>query len=132
MLKRFNYQKQNDAIQALKPVLNKEILKELREIVRMIMVDDNILKFINLLIQTTRNFKSIQLGASPRAAIALMLAAKAKAALVGRDFVTPDDVKIVAKPTLRHRIILTAEAEMEGISVDEVLENLFSKVEIPR
>lgn len=132
MLKRFNYQKQNEVIQSLKAVLNKEILIELKEVVRMIMVDDNILKYINSLIQATRNFKSIQLGASPRAAIAMMLAAKAKAALSGRDFVIPDDVKILAKPTLRHRIILTAEAEMEGISVDEVLDNLFSKVEIPR
>jgi MoxR-like ATPase len=132
MLKRFNYEKQSDALAALKPILNKDILKELREIVRMIMVDDNILRYINSLIQSTRNYKSIELGASPRASIALLIAAKAKAALSGRDFVTPDDVKHIAKPTLRHRIILTAEAEMEGIVVDEVLDNLFSKVEIPR
>ncbi|MCU0327284.1 MAG: hypothetical protein MUF45_18995, partial [Spirosomaceae bacterium] len=83
-----------------------------RQIVRKVIIDENILRYITLLIQATRNSRMLELGASPRASIALMLASKAKAALAGRDFVTPEDVKTVAKPTLRHRIILTPDAEM--------------------
>jgi MoxR-like ATPase len=114
------------------PVLDARILKELRQVVRKVMIDENILKYITLLIQATRNYKMLELGASPRASIALMLASKAKAALSGRDFVIPDDVKNIAKPTLRHRIILTPDAEMEGVNADEVLDNIFSKIEVPR
>ncbi|GAB3510714.1 AAA family ATPase [Emticicia fontis] len=132
MLKRFNYETYNDVVDNLQPVLSGRLLKELRQIVRQVIIDDNILKYITHLIQATRNYKLLELGASPRASIALMLASKAKAALSGRDFVTPEDVKSMAKPTLRHRIILTPEAEMEGVNEDEVLDNLFSKVEIPR
>jgi len=127
MLKRFNYETYNDVVENLQPVLSVRLLKELRQIVRQVVIEDNILKYITMLIQSTRNYKLLELGAS-----ALMLASKAKAALSGRDFVTPEDVKSMAKPTLRHRIILTPEAEMEGVNEDEVLDNLFSKVEIPR
>ncbi|RYU96837.1 AAA family ATPase [Emticicia agri] len=132
MLKRFNYETYNDVVSNLQPVLSIRLLKELRQNVRQVIIEDNILKYITLLIQATRNYKLLELGASPRASIALMLASKAKAALSGRDFVTPEDVKSMAKPTLRHRIILTPDAEMEGVNEDEVLDNLFSKVEIPR
>ena len=132
MLQRFNYESHHEVMKTIKPVLDVKILKELRLLVRQVIIDENILRYIALLIQATRNYKMLELGASPRASIALMLASKAKAALSGRDFVTPDDVKNIAKPTLRHRIILTPDAEMEGISADEVLDNIFSKVEIPR
>ena len=132
MLKRFNYEAYNDVVENLQPVLSGRVLKELRQIVRQVIIEDNILKYITLLIHATRNYKLLELGASPRASIALMLASKARAALSGRDFVTPEDVKSIAKPTLRHRIILTPDAEMEGVNEDEVLDNLFSKIEIPR
>jgi MoxR-like ATPase len=72
------------------------------------------------------------LGASPRASLALMMVSKAAAALQGRDFVTPEDIKNIGKATLRHRIILTPEAEMEGTTTDDVLEDLFTKIEVPR
>lgn len=132
MLKKFNYESYSSVMDTILPVLDARILQELREVVRKVMIDENILRYITLLIQATRNYKMLELGASPRASIALMLASKAKAALSGRDFVIPDDVKNIAKPTLRHRIILTPDAEMEGVSTDEVLETIFSKIEIPR
>jgi MoxR-like ATPase len=132
MLKKFNYESYSSIMDTIMPVLDARILKELRQVVRKVMIDENILKYITLLIQATRNYKMLELGASPRASIALMLASKAKAALSGRDFVIPDDVKNIAKPTLRHRIILTPDAEMEGVNADEVLDNIFSKIEVPR
>lgn len=132
MLKKFNYESYSSVMDTITPVLDARILKELRQVVRKVIIDENILKYITLLIQATRNYKMLELGASPRASIALMLASKAKAALSGRDFVIPDDVKNIAKPTLRHRIILTPDAEMEGVSADEVLDNIFSKIEVPR
>ncbi|UTA69560.1 MoxR family ATPase [Emticicia sp. 21SJ11W-3] len=132
MLKRFNYNTYHDLLNGLQPVLNKAVLTELRQLVRQVIIEDNLLKYITLLIQATRNNKLLELGASPRASVALMLASKARAALSGRDFVIPEDVKSMAKPTLRHRVILTPDAEMEGVNEDEVLDNLFSKVEIPR
>lgn len=132
MLKKFNYESYSSVMDTILPVLDARILKELRQVVRQVIIDENILRYITLLIQATRNYKMLELGASPRASIALMLASKAKAALSGRDFVIPDDVKNIAKPTLRHRIILTPDAEMEGVSTDEVLDNIFSKIEIPR
>lgn len=132
MLKKFNYESYSSVMDTILPVLDARILQELRVVVRQVIIDENILRYITLLIQATRNYKMLELGASPRASIALMLASKAKAALSGRDFVIPDDVKNIAKPTLRHRIILTPDAEMEGVSTDEVLDNIFSKIEIPR
>jgi MoxR-like ATPase len=132
MLKKFNYESYSSIMDTIMPVLDARILKELRQVVRKVMIDENILKYITLLIQATRNYKMLELGASPRASIALMLASKAKAALSGRDFVIPEDVKNIAKPTLRHRIILTPDAEMEGVNADEVLDNIFSKIEVPR
>lgn len=132
MLKKFNYDRQVDVMNAVKPILDIAVLQELRQVVRKVIIDENVLRYITLLIQATRNSRMLELGASPRASIALMLASKAKAALTGRDFVTPEDVKIVAKPTLRHRIILTPDAEMEGVNADDVLDGIFSKVEIPR
>ncbi|MFY7888675.1 MAG: AAA family ATPase, partial [Spirosomataceae bacterium] len=104
----------------------------LKKIISSIIMEDHLLKYIVTLIQATRNHKQIELGASPRASIALMHAAKGTAAIQGRDFVIPEDIKSVGKAILRHRIILTAETEMEGISADEVLTDLFASIEIPR
>ncbi|HRF24129.1 MAG TPA: magnesium chelatase, partial [Chitinophagaceae bacterium] len=80
----------------------------------------------------TRNHKSIYLGASPRASLALMNASKATAAMQGRDFVTPDDILSVATPVLRHRIILSPDKEMEGITEDEVIKQIVHSMDVPR
>ncbi|HTL09880.1 MAG TPA: hypothetical protein VL307_16515, partial [Chitinophagaceae bacterium] len=84
------------------------------------------------IVHETRNNKSLYLGASPRASVAILKSAKAFAAMRGRDFVTPDDVIAVAPPVLRHRIILTPEKDMEGGTPDEIIEAILKKIEVPR
>jgi MoxR-like ATPase len=95
-------------------------------------MDDNLLKYIAQITQASRSSNQLELGISPRAAIAWMTASKAYAALQGRDFVTPDDIKSISNAVLRHRLILTPDAEMEGITADELLEDIINKTEIPR
>lgn len=90
------------------------------------------MKYIAEITQNTRNSSSISIGASPRASVFLMRAAQAWAAIRGRDFITPEDVKAVIQPVLRHRITLTPEKEMEGISPDQVIALTLEKVEVPR
>ena len=96
------------------------------------MVEEKLLQFIAKISVTTRSDKAIYLGASPRATIAVLNSAKAWAALSGRDFVTPEDIIYVAKPVLRHRVILTPEKEMEGTTEDEVIEKIIHSIEVPR
>lgn len=132
MLQKFNYHVQKEVTRGVATVLTAENLIGLKKIISSIIMEDHLLKYIVTLIQATRNHKQIELGASPRASIALMHAAKGTAAIQGRDFVIPEDIKSVGKAILRHRIILTAETEMEGISADEVLTDLFASIEIPR
>jgi MoxR-like ATPase len=132
MLQKFNYHVQKEVTSGVATVLTAENLIGLKKIISSIIMEDHLLKYIVTLIQATRNHKQIELGASPRASIALMHAAKGTAAIQGRDFVIPEDIKSVGKAILRHRIILTAETEMEGISADEVLTDLFASIEIPR
>ena len=90
------------------------------------------MQFIAKLIHQTRNHKSIYLGASPRASLSIMNASKAMAAMQGRDFVTPEDILDVVTPVLRHRIILSPDKEMEGITADELIEKIIKSIEIPR
>jgi len=95
-------------------------------------VDEKLLNYINQLVRKTRVWPQFHLGASPRAGIALMRASRVLAATDGRDFVVPDDVVDLARPVLRHRVILTAEAEVEGHSVDQLLDDVIQSVEVPR
>jgi MoxR-like ATPase len=132
MLQKFNYSSQKQVSDTVDVVLKQEQLVALKDTIKAIIMEDNLLKYISDFVQATRNHKQIELGASPRAAIALMNASKATAAIQGRDFVIPEDIKSVGKAVMRHRIILTAETEMEGITEDEVLTELFSTIEIPR
>lgn len=99
---------------------------------REVHVDEKIKAFIVDVVGTTRNNGWLYLGASPRASIALMNSAKAFAAIHGRDFVVPEDVLFLAVPVLRHRVQLAAEKELEGLMVDQVINQLIAKVEIPR
>lgn len=116
----------------LKAVVSVEDLKYLRNKVREVHVDEKIKAFIVDVVGTTRNNGWLYLGASPRASIALMNSAKAFAAIHGRDFVVPEDVLFLAVPVLRHRVQLAAEKELEGLMVDQVINQLIAKVEIPR
>ena len=107
-------------------------LESLRTQVRSIHVEDKLVTFITEIVGNTRAHKSIYLGASPRASIGILNGAKSYAAMQGRDFVTPEDIKFIALPVLRHRVMLTPDKEMEGISTDEVVSQIIDKVEVPR
>ncbi|WP_433080402.1 AAA family ATPase [Dactylosporangium sp. CA-052675] len=103
-----------------------------RAAVQRVQVADGVLAYIVDLCRATRTSPSLELGASPRGATALLAASKAWAWLTGRDYVTPDDVKALARPTLRHRVRLRAEAELEGVTTDNVLESVLATVPTPR
>lgn len=119
-------------LESLAPVLTKEELLSLRRLMEHVFVDRTLLQYIALIVQQTRTSKAVYLGASPRASVAMMQASKAYALLQGRDFVTPVDIKFVAPYVLQHRLILTAEAEMEGYSPVKVTQRLIDKVEVPK
>ena len=116
----------------LNKVVSSEELAAQRAIVNKVHVEPELLKYIAEIVQSTRNSSAISVGASPRASVFLLKASQAWAAIHGRDFVTPEDVKAVVSPVLRHRIILTPEKEMEGISADQVISITIEKVEVPR
>ncbi len=113
-------------------VLTAEQIGAYRQAVQQLYVEDHLLRYIAQIIHETRNSAALFLGASPRASIALLNGAKAYAAVNGRDFVTPEDIKFIAIPVLRHRIMLTPDKEMEGITPDEIAEQIINKVEVPR
>jgi MoxR-like ATPase len=131
---RGHHQRRNmtESIADTTAVLGAEQLTALREKTREVHVEDKLLEYIGQIIQQTRNNKSLFLGASPRASIALLNGAKALAAIRGRDFITPEDVQELAPAVLRHRIILTPEREMEGSTPDDVVAQILQKVEVPR
>jgi len=113
-------------------VLTAEQIATYRQAVQQLYVEDHLLRYIAQIVHETRNNASLFLGASPRASIALLNGSKAYAAVNGRDFVTPEDIKHVALPVLRHRIMLTPDKEMEGLTSDEVANQIIDKVEVPR
>lgn len=125
-------QKTNGQLAEVKPILSKEDIISLRNQVRGFHVEPKILEFVAKVIHETRNNKSLYLGGSPRASLAVVNAAKALAAIRGRDFVTPDDVVWVAPAVLRHRIMLTPDKEMEGVSPDDIIKQIIQKIEVPR
>ena len=116
----------------IQPVISKADLKKCQELIEKVFIKDEIIVYIAKLVDSTRNNGDLSLGASPRASLSLMRAAKAIAAINGRDFVTPDDVKFVAYPVLNHRIILTAEREMEGAEAEDIIREIAEGVEVPR
>nr|WP_294791651.1 MoxR family ATPase [uncultured Mucilaginibacter sp.] len=114
------------------PVLSVEDIVALRKQVKGLHVEPKLLEFTAKIIHETRNNKSIYLGGSPRASLAIINASKALAAIKGRDFITPDDIIATAIPVLRHRIMLTPEKEMEGLTPDDVIHQIIKKIEVPR
>jgi MoxR-like ATPase len=124
--------KTSDQLAEVKPILSKEDIILLRNQVRSFYVEPKILEFVAKVIHETRNNKSLYLGGSPRASLAIVNAAKALAAIRGRDFVTPDDIVWVAPAVLRHRIMLTPDKEMEGVSPDDIIKQIIQKIEVPR
>lgn len=116
----------------IKHVLTKQAITEFREKIREIHVEDNLLSYMAQIVNETRNNGDLYLGASPRASIALLQSAKAYAAIQGRDFITPEDIKSMAHPVIGHRVILTPEKEMEGVSTQDVIAQIIDKIEVPR
>jgi MoxR-like ATPase len=116
----------------IRPIPDPAAISECRSRVRAVTVEDGILAYIVEIVRRTREAINISWGASPRAAVALLLCSKSLAAIRGRTFVTPDDVKEIAKPALRHRIVLRSEAEIEGTSPDQVLDEVIAGIEVPR
>jgi MoxR-like ATPase len=104
----------------------------LRQQVRSLFVEPKLLEFVAKIIHETRSHKSLFLGGSPRASLAIINSAKALAAMKGRDFITPEDIIWVAPAVLRHRIMLTPDKEMEGVTPDDVVAQIIQKIEIPR
>ncbi|TWI99833.1 MoxR-like ATPase [Mucilaginibacter frigoritolerans] len=125
-------QKTTDQLKEITPVLSGADIVSLRRQVLSLHVEDKLLVYVAKLIHESRNNKSLFLGGSPRASLAIVNASKAIAAIKGRDFVTPDDIIHVAAPVLRHRIMLTPDKEMEGVTPDDVIAQLVQKIEIPR
>lgn len=132
ILSRFNTMGSSKTLETVTQVLSGAEINILRKQIKEIVIEEKLLAFIAKMIHQTRNNKSIYLGASPRASLSVMNASKAMAAIQGRDFVTPDDIINVVLPVLRHRIILSPEKEMEGISENEVIRQIINGLEIPR
>lgn len=124
--------KTSDKLNEIQPVLSERQIMDYRTQVRGLHVEQKLLEFAAQIIHDTRISKSLYLGASPRASLSVINSAKAIAAMQGRDFVTPEDIIRVVPPVLRHRIILTPDKEMEGVSADEVLADIIKKIEVPR
>jgi len=116
----------------IQPVVGAEQIKELRARTHAIRVDDTVSEYVLRLVRQSRSLPSLTLGGSPRAAIMLLQAAKALALLRGKDYVTPDEVQTMVLPVLRHRIRLTPEAEIEGLTADSCIQSLLAQVDIPR
>ncbi|WP_350287063.1 MoxR family ATPase [uncultured Croceitalea sp.] len=125
-------QKNTDVESMINSVLSAKQIAEYQTTIKEVIVEDNLLKYIAAVVNNTRTNANLYLGASPRASIAIMDASKALAAMNGRDFITPDDIKKVANPILAHRIILTPEREMEGLTAEKVVQQLIESIEVPR
>ncbi len=132
ILRRHHENARLKALDNIEPVITKDELLQMRQTLQQVFVDEALLRYIAAIILQTRQSKAIFLGASPRASVALLQAAKAYALLQGRDFITPDDVRLLAPSILQHRIQLTAEAEMEGITPQKAIGRLIEKVEVPK
>lgn len=116
----------------IQPVITRQQLADFRSLQNEVFVEPSLLHYIAEIVQQTRQSKVVFLGASPRAAVAMLNASKAYALLQGRDFVTPDDIQFVTPSILQHRLILTAEAEMEGHTPLKVASRLMDRVEVPK
>jgi MoxR-like ATPase len=118
--------------ETVEPVITPAEIADSQRLIEQVYIREELLDYIAAIVHNTRNNADLFLGASPRASLALMKTAKAVAAMAGRNFVTPDDIRYVSYPALNHRVILTPEREMEGYSTREVLDEIVKKIEVPR
>jgi MoxR-like ATPase len=132
ILRRYKNNIKSPALDAINGIFTPKDLQEIQEIVEKVRIEDQILKYIAEITNKTRNHAKLYLGGSPRASLSMLKASKAFAAIRGRDFVIPDDVQFVATHVLNHRLIMTPEAEMEGITIEEIIHEIIGEVEVPR
>ncbi len=132
IIKNQHENKLEDKTDVVKPVLSAQELHTFQALVKNVIVEQNLLEYIAKIIVNTRENQFLYLGASPRASLALLTASKAFAAIKGRDFVTPEDIKESAYAVLRHRVIVSPEKEMEGLTADEIIHQILESIEIPR
>ena len=132
ILHRFNNDFTSRITQTVQSVLNAADIKRCSEIVEQIFIKEEIINYIASVVHETRHHGDLFLGASPRASLSLLKASKAMAAISGRDFVTPDDVRTVSDAVLNHRIIPSPEKEMEGITAEDIIRQIIQKIEVPR
>lgn len=132
ILNQFHNMANTQPLDMIRPALEGAQIAELRKQIKTLVIEEKLLQFIGKLVHQTRNHKYIYLGASPRASLAIMNASKATAAMQGRDFVTPEDILAIVPAVLRHRIILSPDKEMEGITEDEVIRQIIQGMDVPR
>ena len=133
MILEYEHKRENkNVLDSVEPILSAAQIAEYQDIIKKVLIENNLMKYIAAITDNTRVNSNLFLGASPRASLAIMNASKAIAAMTGRDFVTPDDIKKLAPSVLRHRIILTPEREMEGLTPDKVVQQIVETIEIPR
>lgn len=132
ILQRENALQERDKLDSIKQILSQSDILKYQGIVKHIVIEPQLIEYIAKIVINTRDNAFLYLGASPRASIAILNAAKGYAALRGRDFVTPDDIKDAAIPVLQHRVVVSPEREMEGLTSPEIIKQIIDTVEIPR
>ncbi|MFL9837894.1 MoxR family ATPase [Flavobacterium sp. ST-75] len=132
ILQRENALQNKEKLQDVKTILSQANIIKYQSLVKQIVIEPQLLEYIAKLVANTRDNAFLYLGASPRASIAILNAAKGYAALRGRDFVTPDDIKDSAVPVLQHRVVIAPEREMEGLTGEQIIRQIIDTVEIPR
>jgi MoxR-like ATPase len=122
----------NNNLDDVKVIISKKELRDFRHLISQVRTETNLMKYIAIIVENTRKNPNLYLGASPRASIGILNASKAIAAMRGRDFVTPDDIRFVVYPVISHRVVLTPEREMEGLLVKDVIKEIIEHIEVPR
>jgi len=132
ILERFKNQLGSPDLSSVVPILNAEMISECQQLLNQFQVETQIMDYITKIVHETRNHSKIYLGASPRASLALLATSKVTAAMAGREFIIPDDIQFVAPHVLNHRLILTPDAEMEGLSTFDIVEGIIKTLDVPR
>jgi len=132
ILNRYKNNVKAPSMDEVKGVFNASELKQIQDTVSKVRIEDQIIKYIAQITDKTRNHAKLYLGGSPRASLNLLKASKAFAAIRGRDFVIPDDIQFIAPHVFNHRLILTPEAEMEGLTTEDIIKEIMHEIEVPR
>lgn len=127
-----NKLEKTDKLADIISILSKSDLMNYQSLIKKVVIEQNLIEYIAKVVVNTRENQFLYLGASPRASLAILNASKGFAAIKGRDFVTPEDIKDAAIPVLQHRVVVTPEREMEGISAQEIIKQILESIEIPR